>query len=116
MYPVNRFLSSYEFNGWTVSLHYKLPHQGWKIHVSATYNNYQTVLNHVVWLAEKMDFSFKFASSSKLVEKLLDTHSVRESGGKLITILFCHRLSKTTHLLSMFIQRNQTTHTGRIYA
>ncbi len=25
-----------------------------------------------------MDFSFKFASSSKLVEKLLDTHSVRE--------------------------------------
>ena len=86
MYPVNRFLSSYEFNGWTVSLHYKLPHQGWKIHVSATYKNYQTVLNHVVWLAEKMDFSFKFASSSKLVEKLLDTHSVRESGGKLITI------------------------------
>lgn len=86
MYPVNRFLSSYEFDGWTVSLHYKLPHQGWKIHVSATYKNYQTVLNHVVWLAEKMDFSFKFASSSKLVEKLLDTHSVRESGGKLITI------------------------------
>lgn len=86
MYPINSFLSSYEYQGWTGSLHYKLPHQGWKIHVSATFENYQSVLNHVAYLAQKLDFSFKFASSQKLIHKLLDVHGARESGGKLITI------------------------------
>ncbi len=86
MYPINSFLSSYEYQGWTGSLHYKLPHQGWKIHVSATFENYQSVLNHVAYLAQKLDFSFKFASSQKLIHKLLDVHGARESGGELITI------------------------------
>lgn len=86
MYPVNSFFSNYDYQGWTGSLRYKLPHQGWKIHVSAMDDNYQIILNHVAYLAEKIDFSFKFASSPKLIKELLDVHGARESGGKLITI------------------------------
>lgn len=86
MYPVNNFFSNYEYQGWTGSLRYNLAHQGWKIHVSATAKNYQAVLNHVAYLATKLDFSFKFASSQKLMRELLDVHGARESGGKLITI------------------------------
>ncbi|MCI5941237.1 MAG: hypothetical protein MRZ40_01560 [Ligilactobacillus animalis] len=86
MYPVNNFFSNYECQGWTGNLRYNLAHQGWKIHVSATAKNYQAVLNHVAYLATKLDFSFKFASSQKLMRELLDVHGARESGGKLITI------------------------------
>ena len=58
MYPINKIPISYEHNGWCGSNFYLLPHQGWKIHVSATIQNYQTVLNHVAFLSQKLKFSF----------------------------------------------------------
>lgn len=86
MYPINKIPISYEHNGWCGSNFYLLPHQGWKIHVSATIQNYQTVLNHVAFLSQKLKFSFKYASSISLINSLLDIHGSRINGGKLITI------------------------------
>lgn len=86
MHPINKIPISYEHNGWCGSNFYLLPHQGWKIHVSATIQNYQTVLNHVAFLSQKLKFSFKYASSISLINSLLDIHGSRINGGKLITI------------------------------
>lgn len=86
MYPVNTVSTNYIYGGWSGHISYSLPHQGWKIHISAIYEDYQIVLNHVAFLSKKFNFSFKYASSKNLIDSLLDIHGDRTSGGKLITI------------------------------
>lgn len=86
MYPVNTISTNYIYGGWSGHISYSLPHQGWKIHISAIYEDYQIVLNHVAFLSKKFNFSFKYASSKNLIDSLLDIHGDRTSGGKLITI------------------------------
>lgn len=86
MHPVNKTFVNYNYDGWCGSYSYSLPHQGWKIHISATIKNYQTVLNHVAFLSRKFGFSFKYASSASLIDSLLDIHGSRINGGKLMTI------------------------------
>ncbi|MEY8661868.1 lanthionine synthetase LanC family protein [Ligilactobacillus faecis] len=86
MDPINNFHKYCNYQGWKSYTYYELPYQGWKIHVSAMHQNYQTILNHVAFLAERYKFSYKFASDELLIRELLGVHSNRISGGKLITI------------------------------
>lgn len=86
MQPINFISTNYNYDGWCGSVSLSLPHQGWKIHISATFENYQTILNHVAFLSKKLNFSFKYASTESLIASLLDIHGNRISGGKLITI------------------------------
>ena len=67
MDPINNFHKYCNYQGWKSYTYYELPYQGWKIHVSAMHQNYQTILNHVAFLAERYKFSYKFASDELLI-------------------------------------------------
>lgn len=63
-----------------------IPYQGWKIHISATLDNYQKILDSVTTICLTNDTPFKFINS---IEKLLFIFSKKTSQteiGKFITI------------------------------
>jgi hypothetical protein len=64
----------------------KLPHQGWKIHVSATLKNAKHILVNVAKILIPKGVSFKFIMDSKVhtMTNLKNFH--RGSSGKFITI------------------------------
>ena len=63
-----------------------IPYQGWKIHISATLDNYQIILDSVTTICLTNDTPFKFINS---IEKLFFIYSKKTSQteiGKFITI------------------------------
>lgn len=60
--------------------------QGWKLHVSATPANAQTVLERVVTVLRDHPVAFKFASGPAILSLLLSRNWPREGGGKFITV------------------------------
>jgi hypothetical protein len=70
----------YEPQGWTGLK------QGWKLHVSATPANAQTVLERVATVARDHPVAFKFASAPSVLALMLSKNWPREGGGKFITL------------------------------
>jgi tRNA A-37 threonylcarbamoyl transferase component Bud32 len=64
----------------------KLPHQGWKIHISATVTNCEEVLRSVAMICRERETAFKFTIDRFLVHLMATKAWSRESAGKFITI------------------------------
>ncbi len=60
--------------------------QGWKIHVSCTLKDADTVLQTVMRVCAARTTEFKFASDEFIHRKLLSKTAARQSGGKFITV------------------------------
>ena len=84
-------------NGWDVSrddgfwTRYSPPGsiiqiQGWKIHLSASFDNYQDLLNTVVPLLIKRNIPFKHTSTVENLKKQLSHRHAREAGPKFVTV------------------------------
>ncbi|MBT8928124.1 class III lanthionine synthetase LanKC N-terminal domain-containing protein, partial [Lactobacillus delbrueckii subsp. bulgaricus] len=63
-----------------------LPRQGFKIHVSATLQNYQVILDKVYDLSCENNFTFKYISNYSLLEQYLGGTGPLWMTGKYITI------------------------------
>lgn len=63
-----------------------LPLQGWKIHVSATYQDAERVLSAVTKILVPLHVAFKYLSSPADVLKSLEKYADRIQAGKFITI------------------------------
>jgi serine/threonine protein kinase len=64
----------------------KLPRQGWKIHVSCFYHNYQNILDIVSEYCFHKKITFKYVHNKSVLISLLEKSSNRNSAGKFITI------------------------------
>jgi len=73
---------------WTslVSPNTELPIQGWKIHVTATLDNAQSILNTVCSYCFEHGLTFKYLSSSKALSDQNWKYANRSGSGKFITI------------------------------
>ena len=60
--------------------------QGWKIHVSASRENYLKILERSIRVCVDYQVGFKFLSSPSIFSRLLGKGSFREASGKFITI------------------------------
>jgi len=65
---------------------YKIPHQGFKIHVSCTINNFNEILFIVYDFCKKNKIAFKYMSNLDVLKYFLSSKAPRESSGKFITI------------------------------
>lgn len=63
-----------------------VPRQGWKIHVSATIDNYEALLEVVSIVCHEHRFSFKYVNNQRDFEVFISKNMTPESVGKLITI------------------------------
>lgn len=64
----------------------KLPKQGWKIHISATTDNYKDILCIVAKICIEKEIDFKFSSDTKLFLKINSKSIGRHISGKFITV------------------------------
>lgn len=64
----------------------ELPDEGWKIHISATYKNYQKILNLSSNILIKNKVNFKWIKNEKIFYKSIIKTSNRIFSGKFITI------------------------------
>lgn len=64
----------------------KVPKQGWKIHISCFFNNYQEILDIVTEYCFKHQISFKYVNNKKILLYLLSKNANRSESGKFITI------------------------------
>ena len=73
---------------WTslVSPNTELPIQGWKIHVTATLDNAQSILDTVCLYCFEHGLTFKYLSSSKALSDQNWKYANRSGSGKFITI------------------------------
>lgn len=62
------------------------PHQGWKLHISASTVSALTVLQNVLPVLKRANHTFKVTASLAELEKLNDVHSQRSQVGKFITV------------------------------
>lgn len=62
------------------------PHQGWKLHISATTNSALTVLQNVLPVLKRANCTFKVTASLVELDKLNDVHSERSQVGKFLTV------------------------------
>lgn len=60
--------------------------QGFKIHISATIDNYQAILDIVYQYCKQKKLDFKYISNTKLLEYSISSNALREESGKFITI------------------------------
>lgn len=60
--------------------------QGWKIHISAFYDNYNEVLNTVSQVCGQEGLNFKFINNTEALTYILSKQCQRGEGGKFITI------------------------------
>ena len=65
---------------------YSIPNQGWKIHISSTYDNYQKVLKKTITYCIKNNISFKYINNEKRLKQMFCKTFDRIQAGKLITI------------------------------
>lgn len=65
---------------------YKIPRQGWKIHVSSFLNNYDSILKIVKTYCCNNHITFKYFSSKELYQKNISSDANPAEAGKLITI------------------------------
>ncbi|MGR5952739.1 class III lanthionine synthetase LanKC N-terminal domain-containing protein [Bacillus paranthracis] len=63
-----------------------LPRQGWKIHISCYYDNYQDILNIVSDYCFRNKITFKYINNTNILFSLLEKSANRFSAGKYITI------------------------------
>jgi serine/threonine protein kinase len=78
-----------ERNGFWCYAHpeqYELPSQGWKVHVSATLGNAESILRRAAKVALVNDVSFKFAVDKRILSILCGKAWNRGSSGKFITM------------------------------
>lgn len=77
--------SKFQFHYYVPSAMSNLPQQGWKVHVSAFYDNYRKVLKKVAKYCYLKRIPFKYVLSIQLRD-LLGKQASRLAAGKLITI------------------------------
>lgn len=73
------------FNYYITSKSEKLPEQGWKIHISAYYDNYHNILKKIATYCYSYEIPFKY-TQKKHLQMFLGKNANRISSGKLITI------------------------------
>lgn len=73
------------FNYYITSKSEKLPEQGWKIHISAYYDNYHNILKKIATYCYRYKVPFKY-TQMKYLHMFLGKNANRISSGKLITI------------------------------
>ena len=77
--------SKFQFHYYVPSAMSNLPQQGWKVHVSAFYDNYRRVLKKVAKYCYLKRIPFKYVLSIQLRDPL-GKQASRLAAGKLITI------------------------------
>lgn len=65
---------------------YEIPHQGWKIHVSATTHNARETLAAVVPVLARESVTFKFAADRRMLSLLNSKQWYRGGSGKFVTV------------------------------
>lgn len=74
-----------------------LPDYGWKIHISATYNNFQEILNLTTEYCLRNNLNFKYIYSKTLFTSMISDSYNRIQSGKFITIYFATTCSFKKH-------------------
>ncbi|MFE6707580.1 lanthionine synthetase LanC family protein [Bacillus thuringiensis] len=83
-----------------------LPRQGWKIHISCYYDNYQEILNIVSDYCFTNEVTFKYIHNKKMLFSLLEKSASRFSAGKFITIYPANELDFKKILNSLYKKLN----------
>lgn len=68
---------------------YKIPRQGWKIHISSFLEDYDSILKVVKKYCCNNSVSFKYFSNKKLYQENISSNANPTEAGKLITIYPC---------------------------
>ena len=79
------------------------PSQGWKIHLSCFFDNFERILDIVGRYCAEKKIAFKYVNKKSLLFELLSKHANRLSSGKFITIYPLNELEFTSCIRDLYI-------------
>ncbi|MDE7112419.1 MAG: hypothetical protein K2N92_02345, partial [Malacoplasma sp.] len=82
----NYYLKTTSVFSYLNSKDFSIPKQGWKIHISSTYDNFPKVLQKTTDYFIKNNISFKYVNNEKTLKQMFSKTFSRIQSGKLITI------------------------------